>query len=399
MYWSILHRTIFWELVRVFLLALVALTGVLLLGGIVAEASQRGLGPHQLLAVIPLLTRSTLPYTIPATTLFATCVVYGRLAADNEILAVNAAGIHLMQVIWPGLLLGTLVSAATFVLTLDVIPTSHHLLRTLFLEDVEEFLYSMLKREGSIRHSKINYAIYVNRVQGRELHDATFMRLNPQDQHYDIIARARKADLLVDMPRKQILVHMRHCYISTDNGADDGYVEDRVWPVELPNDFFPTGKSSARAMTWREIEENIEKLQSDRENSINDAATHQAVINTGKAPHNFAPHVHNLINHKRIIDGQLRLMFTELHMRPALALGCLCFVLVGCPVGIWFSRSDYLSAFITCFLPIVFLYYPLLLCGINFAKAGKVAPFAALWTANGLMAMIALVLFRKPLRT
>ena len=64
----------------------------------------------------------------------------------------------------------------------------------------------------------------------------------------------------------------------------------------------------------------------------------------------------------------------EVQMRPALSFGCLCFVLIGCPVGIWFSRSDYLSAFITCFLPIVFIYYPLMLCGTNYAKQGKLIP-------------------------
>ena len=70
-------------------------------------------------------------------------------------------------------------------------------------------------------------------------------------------------------------------------------------------------------------------------------------------------------------------------MRPALALGCLCFVLVGCPVGIWFSRSDYLSSFITCFLPIIVVYYPLMLCGINLAKSGKMLTALAIWPANG----------------
>src|SRR5207248_1755832 len=98
-YWSILHRMIFWELARVFILALVALTGMLVMGGVVAEATQRGLGPIQLLQAIPLLIPSTLPYTLPATTLFATCVVYGRLAHDNEILALKAAGVHLWHVI------------------------------------------------------------------------------------------------------------------------------------------------------------------------------------------------------------------------------------------------------------------------------------------------------------
>ena len=87
---SILNRMILGELLKVFVISLVGITGLLLMGGIVAEATQQGLGPAQILAVIPLLIPSTLPYTLPTTTLFATCVVYGRLAHDNEILAIKA---------------------------------------------------------------------------------------------------------------------------------------------------------------------------------------------------------------------------------------------------------------------------------------------------------------------
>ncbi|MEN9672686.1 MAG: hypothetical protein RL553_951, partial [Planctomycetota bacterium] len=89
---GILQRMVFWELFKVFFLALVGITGILLMAGIVAEATQQGLGPAQILGAIPLLIPSTLPYTIPATTLFATCVVYGRLSADNEVLAIRASG-------------------------------------------------------------------------------------------------------------------------------------------------------------------------------------------------------------------------------------------------------------------------------------------------------------------
>src|SRR5213596_3852009 len=107
---------ILWELTKVFVLSLVGITGILLMAGIVAEASQQGLGPTQVLAVIPLLIPSTLPYTIPATTLFAACVVYGRLAADNEILAIKSAGINILQVVKPGLLLGVFATLVTMTL-------------------------------------------------------------------------------------------------------------------------------------------------------------------------------------------------------------------------------------------------------------------------------------------
>src|SRR5207249_782630 len=96
---------------------------------------------------------------------------------------------------------------------------------------------------------------------------------------------------------------------------------------------------------------------------------------------------------------QILALQAELQMRPALSLGCLFFVLVGCPVGIWFSRSDYLSSFITCFLPIVFIYYPLMLCGTGMAKDGRFALMAAVWIADGVVALAGLVLLVRLLRS
>src|SRR5262249_51352150 len=88
----------------------------------------------------------------------------------------------------------------------------------------------------------------------------------------------------------------------------------------------------------------------------------------------------------------------EAHMRGVLSAGCLCFVLVGCPVGIWFSKSDYLSAFVTCFLPIVFLYYPLMLCGINVARGGRIPILLCMWPCNLLMAAISVALLKRLMR-
>src|SRR5256885_10002739 len=154
MFGTILHRMIFWELVRVFLLALVTLTGLFLLGGLVSEATQRGFTPLQVLMVIPLLVPNTLPYTIPATTLFATCVVYGRLSHDNEVTAVKAAGVHLGRLIVPSLLLGLLTAGGTLALYYDFIPHSHQMLRTRVVGDIDDLLYTALKRQGVLKQPK-----------------------------------------------------------------------------------------------------------------------------------------------------------------------------------------------------------------------------------------------------
>src|SRR5262245_23204427 len=159
------------------------------MAGIVAEASRHGLGPTQILAIIPLIIPSTLPYTIPATTLFATCVVYGRLAHDNEILAIRAAGANVLVVVWPAVLLGVLMTAVTVALYYEVIPTTHYMMRSMFLNDVEDFLYALLRQDGYIRHPKLNYEMYVKRVEGRKLLDTEFKRRDPKTGKFDLIAR------------------------------------------------------------------------------------------------------------------------------------------------------------------------------------------------------------------
>src|SRR6478752_1545907 len=148
------------ELCKVFTLSLVGLTGLILLAGVIAEAMKSGLGPTQILIATPLLLPSLLPYTVPTTTLFATCIVYGRLSADNEILALKAAGTHIAHVVWPAALLGILASAATMALSLDIIPYTHFILRSELGSDVEEVLYTMIRKDGYLRHPKSAFQLH-----------------------------------------------------------------------------------------------------------------------------------------------------------------------------------------------------------------------------------------------
>lgn len=393
---TLIHRMIFLELFRVFFLCWIGLTGMILLGGVIAEATQQGLGPRQILEIIPFLIPSTMPYTLPTTTLFATCVVYGRLAHDNEVLAVKAAGINVFQVVIPAIALGLLASAGTMALYWEHIPGTHWQLRTHFVGNLEELMYNMLKKDGRIRHPQLDYTVYVKRVDGEDLIDATFMHRDPKTGGFDIIARSEKARIKVNAEEKIIVIHMWRGTVRKEAG-ENGAFDYLKWPVELK--FGPPEKTRPTDMSWPEMAEFREKFQDEIEAARKDIADHDAVIIQGNAPPEFAEHVRHKRNQIRIFESMISNIDTEYQMRPALALGCLCFVLVGCPVGIWFSRSDYLSSFITCFLPIIVAYYPLMLCGVNFAKAGKLPAVLAIWPANTIMAITALLLLRKLTRS
>src|SRR4051812_29517294 len=147
-----------------------------MLGLVIQQASQLGLSLLQTVAVLPLLIPSTLPFTIPATTLFASCVVYGRLAHDNEVVAVRSAGARLYPLLKPALALGMLATGVTAGLYHTVIPYTQQLLQQQILKDPEEALYGILKRERRFFHPTFPYVIYVKEVQGRRLVDLVLKR-------------------------------------------------------------------------------------------------------------------------------------------------------------------------------------------------------------------------------
>jgi lipopolysaccharide export system permease protein len=392
---GILHRMILWELLKVFLVALAAITGILLLAGIVAEASQQGLGPTQILEAIPLLIPSTLPYTIPATTLFACCVVYGRLAADNEILAVKSAGVNILHVMRPALLLGALASAATMALYYDVIPASHLMLRQLIFNDAEELLYSTLKKHKFLSPTQFPYAIWVNDVQGRKLIQPTIKVRNALGRTTGVV-QGKEAELQVDMNNKKLLIRMKDgYYTSLENDGNTGAFNETVYEQELPKTFGPDARRRERDMTWGEMVRRRREL----EQALDAVRLQAAEEGLGAAaPPDLPERIKKRQTEEQFIRQQIVYIDVEMAMRPALAAGCFFFVLVGCPVGVWFSRSDFLSSFMTCFLPIVVVYYPLVLCGTGLAKDGKCDVVALVWAANAVMGVAGVVLFWRLLK-
>jgi lipopolysaccharide export system permease protein len=388
-FWSLVHRTIFYELFKVFCVTLVAITSLILLAGIISEAMKNGFGPAQIAACVPLLLPSTLPYTLPTATLFATCIVYGRLSADNEILALKSAGVHIMHVAWPALLLGAITSAVTAVAFIDLIPTTGCLLRNQVVSDVDELLYTMLRKDGYIKHPNIAFEINVKSVQGRKLQDAIFKRRAANG--FDVIAVAKEAELRVDLVHRQILVHMRQCQMT--QGAGQMLVDDKIWPVDIPKDWTSPIKSRPMDMTWSELFEYEEKAQREKEKISRDIELQLMQEKLGKP---MDPnYLKDLYAERQYRDRMIFGIHAEWSMRPALALGCLCFALVGCPVGIWFSKSDYLSAFITCFLPIVIVYYPSMFCLFDLARAGKIPPWLGIFNADLLILFTGVLLFRR----
>jgi len=141
-----LHKYIFRELFRIFLLAVVALTLMLSLGSILQPVQEYGIGPRQVLSFMGYFLPITLTFVLPMAALFACSLVYGRFAGDSELDACRASGISLIRLVYPGLALAIIVAVANLLLSFYVMPVFVHRAEKALKADAEKILFRNIQR-------------------------------------------------------------------------------------------------------------------------------------------------------------------------------------------------------------------------------------------------------------
>lgn len=92
---------------------------------------------------------SIMVLTFPVSTLFATAMALGRLGKDNEIVALRTSGVNLFRIAAPILVMGALVSLASYVTNERIVPHANHVATNLIrqiiykrpLPDVQENVF------------------------------------------------------------------------------------------------------------------------------------------------------------------------------------------------------------------------------------------------------------------
>lgn len=143
-----LQRYVFRETFKVFILAAVALTLVLSLGSILRPVQEYGAGPRQVVHLMGYSLPITLTFVLPMAALFATSLVYGRFASDNELDACRASGISLQTLVYPGLALAIMVATANLILSFYVVPAFVLRAEKSLKADAKQILFRNIQRRG-----------------------------------------------------------------------------------------------------------------------------------------------------------------------------------------------------------------------------------------------------------
>ncbi|HSG81976.1 MAG TPA: LptF/LptG family permease, partial [Gemmatimonadota bacterium] len=134
---KILRRYILREQVGPFAAALAVLTGLMLLNQLAkrfGELVGKGLPWYMIAEVFGLSVPFILAMTMPMAVLVAVLYSFSRLSSDNEVTAFKAGGISLARLMFPVLLLATLLASVMVWFNDSVLPESNHRLRMLLTD-------------------------------------------------------------------------------------------------------------------------------------------------------------------------------------------------------------------------------------------------------------------------
>jgi lipopolysaccharide export system permease protein len=389
----LLQKYILGELIRVFVLVVSVLTILLVFLGAFTKASEDGLGPGEILQILPYLVPSLLPFTIPATMLLTVTLVYGRIAADHEVTAAKAAGISAFSLLVPSFVMGIVLSMASLLLTDQVIPWAMTSIDNRVAQMLENIFLDILRTHHIFMRRDPALTISVQDVEGRKLIQPTFHYTPRGGQTIHIFAD--EATLHFDMAKRVVRVTLVNLNgVVPDHESFRGHEE--TWEFPLPEE---PKKLKARSRSISELRESLNGISTDLEGlrAGRDVETAFALA-TGDFDRLDKPDM--LLYDADLIKKKEEIVqnHTEIHSRFALSASCFFFTLLGGAFSILQARRQVLTSFFMCFAPILTAYYPIVFLMMNQSKNDVVNPAWAMWVANALIVPVAWYTLRRVLR-
>jgi lipopolysaccharide export system permease protein len=375
------NRYILTEIIKLFVIALIAFTSIIILFGVTQQLMRQGLGLMAVIELLPYVLPVSLQYALPATLLFAVCSVYGRISADSELLAVMAAGVPPVKFISSTLILATFISLAGVWLNDIAYSWGKPGINRVVMHSIEEVAYRYLKSQYSYT-SDNGFSIHVHGIgpDGRELIEPTISTRSRAGGE-SIIIEARSARLRLEPEREELVICL------TDSIVSVGSIVTRKpgnldFSVQMSDATKRATDKSPANLAMRQIGSEIQ-LQLVSLNSTEELLAARSGMALAIGKYEWLSDEQNQLWKLQVAAGNDRL--NRLRMEPwrrwASGFSCLFFVWLGIPLSIWMKSADYWTSFGTCFLPTVLMYYPVFTIGLKHARDGSWTP-ASVWLGN-----------------
>jgi LPS export ABC transporter permease LptF/LPS export ABC transporter permease LptG len=314
-----------------------------------------GLGTVTLLFLCSLAP--VLAFTIPMAVLVGVLIGLGRLSADSEIVAIHASGISMRRLLLPIGVVAAGCGLLTLVLTFWIIPLSWRTLGKLEQKVLSSQVpFAVQPRVFDERFP--HFVLYVQDVEAAATRwRGVFLASSAQASATSNITLAQDAQVVAGPERDQIELHLgsgsTHDY---DPHEPDHYSVTTFGKSDIPIDI-STSTSGTKTTTFTDAEKSVSGLLADKGPSWRDARV-------------------------------------EFHRRIAFPAACLIFALLGVPVGVRPRRGGRAAGLVLT-LVLIGGYYFLFVTGAHMAQQGSTAPWAGIWAANIVAAVVGFIFLRR----
>jgi len=362
--------------------------------------------------------------SVPCGVLVASLMAFGRMAQDNEIVALKTSGINMFRVIMAPLLAAVLVAAGLSAFNCWVLPESNHRLASLMV-DVSQKRPTVRLVEGVFINDFPGYSLLVRRVvtNSNEMRGVTIFEFGDNPSPNIIVADRGTLTYLPD--GDTALLELHDGVVHEIPGDVPGARKYRQLHFDVHRIYVP-GAGTALRRSVRDMrsdrEMTIRQLQAEirSANAQLDAARARAadVLENYRIPtldliprgdgsgvggnwgalgrawyrmHGLAldlssipPDILSQLQLARLeletLERRRASLEVEWHKKFALAFACVVFVLIGAPLGMRVKRGGVAVGF----LSILFFafYYLCLQFGESFADRLLLPPWLAMWLAN-----------------
>ena len=398
------------QLVTVTLLGVMSLTLLLLLGQLFKELHsllvESGAPPSIVVDFILQVIPFSLTFSVPWGFLTAVLLVYGRLAADNELTSMRMAGLSLWRLSAPAVGLALVLSCLCYYINIEVAPRGKNAMSELAMRAATDNPRNLLNSgQGVTKLDKVR--LY---VEGREGDQLLGLHIYPDSDtdggstpDFEAM-HARSADV-GEFDRKERMLSLMLYNATIEQQSKDGKTLSLPQIAQMPLlvhiPLSTRRKMKPNRFTNEEIEETLAHL--DRVRGL-DPRRARRYVEAAVADPAFpcaaqllddaldeAVFIRNQLNAKNEIAFR-----TEGVQRASFACACLVFSLIGVPLAITARRRDTSTGFALGILVAAVYFVALVFCELS-RKVPGATPYIVLWTPNVLCLIFALWQHRKAL--
>ncbi|MDO5450687.1 MAG: LptF/LptG family permease [Akkermansia sp.] len=397
-----LDRYILRQLIGITFLGVLSLTMLLLMGQLFKELHallvESGAPPSIVVDFICQVVPFSLTFSVPWGFLTAVLLVYGRLAADNELTSMRMAGLSLWRLSAPAIGLGIALSALCYYINIEVAPRGKQAMSELVMHAAMDNPRNLLNSsQSATKLDKVQ--VYIEQRDGDELKGLHVYPLGEDNQiadngDFDAI-HAQTATIGEFDAKTRILeltLHNATIEFSKSSGTSLPVIGSMPLQVHIPirthrklkpNRF--TNDEIAYALEHKELADTVDQGAVSRyEQAANTAPAFPCAGKLWAEARRDTDYYYTQMDKKNYLSFK-----TEGTKRASFACACIVFSLIGVPLAITARRRDTSTGFAMGILVAAVYFMALVFCDLS-RKSSGITPYIVLWLPNVLCAAYAL---------